>query len=95
MRRGNRCGRCATTDPVVCFVMCTLPRRSSLRLIATPGLPGPMRRLRTLSAGVARRPVPLGFPLRHTLYLVQNYSTGTKYSGHSDEVKTENLRERY
>ncbi len=95
MRRGNRCGRCATTDPVVCFVMCTLPRRSSLRLIATPGLSGLMRRLRTLSAGVARRPVPLGFPLRHTLYLVQNYSTGTKYSGHSDEVKTDNLRERY
>ncbi len=95
MRRGNRCGRCATTDPVVCFVMCTLPRRSSLRLIATPGLSGLMRRLRTLSAGVARRPVPLGFPLRHTLYLVQNYSTGTKYSGHSDEVKTDNLCERY
>ncbi len=95
MRRGNRCGRCATTDPVVCFVMCTLPRRSSLRLIATPGPPGLMRRLRTLPAGVARRPVPLGFPLRHTLYLVQNYSTGTKYSGHSDEVKTENLRGSY
>lgn len=95
MRRGNRCGRCATTDPVVCFVMYTLPRRSSLRLIATPGPPGLMRRLRTLSAGVARRPVPLGLPLRYTLYLVQNYSTGTKYSGHSDEVKTENLRERY
>ncbi|CAG9212567.1 hypothetical protein BVIET440_90051 [Burkholderia vietnamiensis] len=41
---------------------------------------------------MASRPVPLGFSLRHTLYLVQNYSTGTKYSGHSNDVQTDNLR---
>lgn len=92
MRRESRFGRCATTEPVVCFVMCTPPRRSSLRLIATPGPPGLAAALRTLPAGLASRPVPLGFSLRHTLYLVQNYSTGTKYSGHSNDVQTDNLR---
>ncbi|CAM2169089.1 hypothetical protein BO443_180119 [Burkholderia orbicola] len=62
-------------------------------LIATPGPPGLTRRPEnpcppTLPADRCRS----GFPLRHTLYLVQNYSTGTKYSGHSEDVQTDNLR---